>query len=542
MVKIFQLISLFIIFLSLNVGRMEAQNIVFTNAKTEKVQVYFNGAEIQQKADATLPKGASEVVITNIANLLDENTVQIKSTKNITILSVQFSNQEIAGYNKEYISEATRPIWDSIQVVEKQIAKNNILKNSLVKSVELLDKNQQLSGQTTHVSELSKLLEYYKNKRVELETQLKGTEKSTEELQKKLSELKFRMGTASSQNTNNRGKLILQVMNDAVGKVPFQVNYVTHQARWSPFYEIRSEQINTPIILKYNAAVNQNTGVDWNDVKLSLSSGYINERTQIPNLNTWFIDYQNQPSAQPVLRRQAAFKKNMETQELVASEATYDVAELEDVGLNEAVAIGETQLNVVFDIDLPYTILSNGKKHSVFLKKMDIPAQYKYYAVPKYDSNAYLVSDVQNYGAYNLLSGEANLVFEQMYVGKTYINTQNNEKLILSLGKDKKINISRKLVSQNTENKSFSSRKVQTFTYEISVTNTKKEAIEIELEDQIPVSTNKDIKVNLTASDNASLTKENGKLKWLIALKPNENKKIRFTYEVEFNKDMNVRM
>ncbi len=533
----------------LSFSKLKAQTPVFANAKAEKVQLYFNGAEIQQTANVNLPKGTSEVVVMNVANHLDENSVQIKSTAKVTILSVRFTNQSIEGFDNEYVSESVRPIRDSIQLVEKEIEKNRILKNATLKSVELLDKNQQLSGNNVNTAELSKLLEYYKSKRYELENQLTQINDQAQKLQKKLSSLKFRMGTASSQNANNRGKLVLQVLNEAAGKVPFQLNYVSYQARWSPFYEIRSEKVNAPITLKYNADVSQNTGVDWNDVKLSLSSGYINQHTQAPTVNPWFISsrkdniyLQNAPMAATNARRErAAFEKNIQTMELSDVEVAKEEIILEDKSLDDVVIVGETHFNVVFDIDLPYSILSNGKKHSVSLKNIEIPATYQYYVAPRYDTGAYLVGNIQDYGKYNLLPGEANLIFEGMYVGKTTISPERaDEKLVLSLGRDKRISTQRKKIAQNTENKSFSSKKVQTFTYEISVQNNKKENISIELEDQIPISTEKEIKVTLTEANGAIFDKEKGTLKWNLTLKPNENQKVRFVYQIESDKDVIV--
>lgn len=533
----------------LSFSKLKAQTPVFANAKAEKVQLYFNGAEIQQTANVNLPKGTSEVVVMNVANHLDENSVQIKSTAKVTILSVRFTNQSIEGFDNEYVSESVRPIRDSIQLVEKEIEKNRILKNATLKSVELLDKNQQLSGNNVNTAELSKLLEYYKSKRYELENQLTQINDQVQKLQKKLSSLKFRMGTASSQNANNRGKLVLQVLNEAAGKVPFQLNYVSYQACWSPFYEIRSEKVNVPITLKYNADVSQNTGVDWNDVKLSLSSGYINQHTQAPTVNPWFISsrkdniyLQNVPMAATNARRErAAFEKNIQTMELSDVEVAKEEIILEDKSLDDVVIVGETHFNVVFDIDLPYSILSNGKKHSVSLKNIEIPATYQYYVAPRYDTGAYLVGNIQDYGKYNLLPGEANLIFEGMYVGKTTISPERaDEKLVLSLGRDKRISTQRKKITQNTENKSFSSKKVQTFTYEISVQNNKKESISIELEDQIPISTEKEIKVTLTEANGAIFDKEKGTLKWNLTLKPNENQKVRFVYQIESDKDVIV--
>lgn len=527
-----------VVALPLFISKMNAQTPIFTSAKADKAQLYFNGAEIQQTVSVNLPKGASEVVIMNVANHLDEKSIQIKSISSASILSVQFTNQPIMGYDNEYVSQSIRQIRDSIQMLEKDIEKNRILKNATTKSIELLDKNQQLSGGNINTSELSKLLEYYKTKRYELEKQIVTITEEDNKLRKKINALKFRLGTSSSQNADNKGKIILQVLNETAGKVPFQLNYITYQARWMPFYEVRSEKIGASILLKYNASVSQNTGVDWNNVKLSLSSGYINQQTQSPTMYPWFIGIRENVPASP-MRKRAAFTKNMETMELSAIEVSKEEDVLEEKSLEELVTIGETQLNVVFDIDVPYNILSNGKKHNVSLKNIEIPATYQYYVAPKYDLGAYLVGNIENYGKYNLLSGEAILIFEGMYVGKTTINPENaNEKLKLSLGRDKKIVTERKLISQKTENKSLSSKKTQTFVYEISVQNNKKESVAIDVEDQVPISTEKEIKVSVIESGGAVFDKEKGSLKWKLNLKPNENQKVRFSFQIESDKDV----
>lgn len=526
----------------LSINILQAQAPVFTSAKAEKVQLYFNGAEIEQKATASLPKGHSEIIVMNVADYLDQNSVQIKSIPEVTILSVQFSNQRIEGYNNEHISEIARPIRDKIENTKNEIQKSNILKQTILKSIELLDANKQISGQNMNTSELSKLLGFYKTKRFELQIQLKDIDNEIDILNKKLNELQFQLRNVSSQNIKNQGKFILQVMNEKEGNVPFQFNYVTSRAQWSPFYEVRSEKINAPIKLKYNASIVQNTGVDWHNVKLSLSSGYVSQQTQAPTLNTWIIEaHNNSQRTKRALLQRAAFEKNMETMELEAVDSESSKEILEEKSLENVVVIDQKQLNVVFDIHLPYTILSNGKKHSVSLKNIEMTANYSYFSVPKYDLSAFLIGNIEDYGKYNLLSGEANLIFEGMYVGKTTIYPDKaDKKLTLSLGKDKQIALERKLISQNTENKSFSSKKVQTFTYEISIKNNKREAISIEIQDQVPVSINKDIKVSPIETQSATFDKEKGTLKWILHLKPNDYQTIRFSFQVESDKDVSV--
>ena len=211
---------------------------------------------------------------------------------------------------------------------------------------------------------------------------------------------------------------------------------------------------------------------------------------------------------------------------------------LEDSSVNQYTTMQENMLHVSFDIDLAYDILSNGKPHSVTMKEIKMPAKFQYYAAPKLEKEAFLLAEISDYGQYNLLPGEANIIFEGMYIGKTYLNAnQTQDTLQLSMGRDKKIAIKREKVVDKSGTKFLSSNKEQTFTYDITVRNNKKERIAMVLKDQIPLSSDEKIEIELLDKDGAKLNKETGVLTWQIKLEPNESKKFRISYRVKYPKD-----
>jgi uncharacterized protein (TIGR02231 family) len=206
--------------------------------------------------------------------------------------------------------------------------------------------------------------------------------------------------------------------------------------------------------------------------------------------------------------------------------------------MGDYTAINENQLNVSFDIDIPYDILSNGKAHSVALKEIKLPASYKYYAAPRVDKEAFLLAEINDYSKYNLLSGEANIIFEGLYVGKTNINpNQTSDTLSLGMGRDKKISIKREKVVDKSGTKFLSSYKEQTFTYDIILRNNKKEDVQMTLKDQYPLSTDKDITIDLLDNGKAKVNSETGILTWELKLSSNETRKIRISYKVRYPKD-----
>ncbi|NJM79060.1 MAG: DUF4139 domain-containing protein [Flavobacterium sp.] len=523
-----------------------AQKPIFTTAKVNAATVYVNSAELSQATSVTLPKGTSEIVIKNVADYLNESTVQINAPKNITVLSVQFTKNYISEYEIDESNPTIKKVRDSIELVTKEISKVNNQRTSYSKTIELLDKNQQIAGGNAalSVTELMKLVDYYNAKRTELSnlvnTYLEKESKLKEEVAKLNSKLEI---NTQKEEKTSKGKLIIQVMNELAGTVDLDINYLTQGAYWQPFYDLRAENISSPIDMLYKGQVTQNTGIDWKKVKLTLSSGNPNQSNVAPILSAWFLrfgysnyGYKNDLQLNTIQSRSPLAMA--EKDRLAKEQANKRSIVLEESTISNHTTISENQLNVTFDIDISYDILSNGKAHSVALKEIKLPASYKYYAVPKVEKEAFLLAEINDYSKFNLLPGEANIIFEGTYVGKTFINANaTSDTLNLSMGRDKKISIKREKVVDKSGTKFLSSYKEQIFTYDLIVRNNKKETINMILKDQYPISTDKEITIELLEKDKAITNEETGVLTWKIDLKTNETKKFRISYKVRYPKD-----
>ena len=534
-----------------------AQKPIFTTAKVKSATVYFNAAELSQTTSVNLPAGTSEIVIKNVADYLDENTVQIGAPSSVTVLSVQFTQNYISEYEIDETNPTIKKVRDSISWTEKEIKKIQIDVYSNQQTIALLDGNQNVAGANSglNVAELMKLVDYYKAKRTELDNNIVALKEKETKLGQKLSALKSKLEiNTQKEEKNSKGKLIIQVMNEIAGLVNLDINYITNNASWQPFYDLRADNVNSPINMMYKAQVTQWTGIDWKKVNLTLSSGNPNQNNQAPILSSWFLRYQQDLDyGFDDIRRsfRDGDKKLNQVQERVVGYSrakkelsdgiSYDTLSNGKIiarSINDYTNIQENQLNVSFDIDIPYDILSNNKPHSVALKDIKLPATYKYYAAPRVEKEAFLLAEINDYSKYNLLPGEANIIFEGLYVGKTYINTnQTSDTLNLSMGRDKKVSIKREKVVDKSGTKFLSSKKEQTFTFDITVRNNKKEMVNMLLKDQYPLSTDKEIEVELLESNNAKENKETGILTWDLKLSPNETKKIRISYKVKYPKD-----
>lgn len=522
-----------------------AQKPLFTTAKTQGATVYFSGAELQHSAQLNLPVGNSEIVIKNVADYINESTLQIKAPKSVTVMSVQFTKNYISEYEIDESNPTIKKVRDSIEIVKKEIKKVQIQIYSYQQTIGLLDTNQQVGGANSglNTAELMKMVEYYKAKRIELDNQIEAFKEKETKWNKTLANLNARLQlNTAKEEKMSKGKLVLQVLNEVAGNVTLNFSYITNNAGWKPMYDLRANSIKDPIQLLYKAQVWQTTGIDWKKIKMSLSSGNPNQSNEAPLQQAWFLRYQTNRLEEVVVQGYRATSNTYTLNDAVKKEYKYtDTTDTDgefDNGIDDYTQISESQLNVTFDIDIPYDVLSNGKMHSVSLKEIQIPATYKFYSAPRLEKEAYLLAKIDNYGQYNLLPGEANIVFEEMNVGKTFINPeQTGDTLSLSMGRDKKISIKREKVVDKSGTKFLSSYKEQTFTYDITIRNNKKEEINMTLKDQYPLSSDKDITIELLEDGKASVNPETGFMTWDLKLAPNESKKIRISYKVRYPKD-----
>ncbi|MCR4602249.1 MAG: mucoidy inhibitor MuiA family protein [Prevotella sp.] len=190
-----------------------------------------------------------------------------------------------------------------------------------------------------------------------------------------------------------------------------------------------------------------------------------------------------------------------------------------------------------FEIRQPITLVSDGKVTVTEVGRYQLPATYQYVGVPRADKEAFLVADATGWQTYNLLEGEANVYFDNSFIGKTILDPNvPSDTIHFSLGRDNSIRIQRTKVAEKSSRKLLASSQEQDMTWRITVKNTRNENITMTLKDQIPVSQNSDITVTTEELSGGSLDKETGFVTWLISLVPNEQKEIIVHYRVKYPK------
>ncbi|MCQ2193279.1 MAG: mucoidy inhibitor MuiA family protein [Paludibacteraceae bacterium] len=190
--------------------------------------------------------------------------------------------------------------------------------------------------------------------------------------------------------------------------------------------------------------------------------------------------------------------------------------------------------NVVSPVPGKNSVPDDGADHEMLVEDININAEYTYHAVPKLSKDVYLVASIPNWKDLDLQDGAVKLFLNNMFMGESFINArQTEDTLLLSVGVDKELAVERKDMRTYSSKNLLKTSNKEERDWQITIKNNKQTAVRISVEDQYPVSTNSDVKVELVNNGGAKVNAEEGKLTWVLNLKPGEKKELRFSYTVK---------
>lgn len=518
-----------------------SQQQVKVESKVSEATVFLNQAQITRNISTKIPAGSSQLVLKGLSAYLDPRSVQVAGTASIIITGVRHQQNYLSDHD---MPKEVKTLRDSVDYYTSRIKESKDIVEVLAKEENMVISNQVIGGKDNNltVTELSSMADFFRRRLLNIRKSKMAEASKSRGYNERLNIVRKQLNELQSFYRKNTSEVVVEVQSKLAGRVNLSVTYVVGNAGWQPVYDIRSEGVGTPMKINHKANVYQNTGVNWDNVKLKLSTTNPRLGSVKPELGNWYLDF-----PRPIVYNQSKGKAagvKVESR-VMAAEPMIEVAD-EDM-LAKVVTTAdytqtvETTLATVFDISLPYSIASTGKPLAVDIQAHSIDAEYIYSVVPKLDRDAFLLAKIADWGEYDLMPGEANVFFEGTYVGKTYVNPgRSADTLSLSLGRDKRIVVEREKLKDFTSKKLVGTNKKESYSYEISVKNTRNRTIELIVEDQVPISSNSEIEVEILDAGGAVYDKIKGKLTWKLLLKPGESQKVRYLFEVKYPKNKTV--
>jgi uncharacterized protein (TIGR02231 family) len=545
-------ITCFLFFLASTAQKKDTIQIPST---LNKATVYYGyGADLQHAAKANLKSGVQTIVINNVSLYPDINTIQLSCPEYATILS--FSHRIY------YIPPIPKPLpnhkksFDTISQLQKTAAwffNQAAVNEDVINRTTRLIENNFITPDKKNISseELIKLTAFYTDKISLLKQRNYDISVKRDSINQKIEEINNRLQLLDQlayESTPSKpvGQLILQVMSKEAGLADFDCSYFTRNAGWIPNYDIRVKTIDNTFKLVYKAMVSQTTGLDWSGVKLTLSTSNPNMNNNSPMLYPIYMQLYTPVLYQTLVRSTNEVAVTNAAPQMFKDEVEYAdntkslkmLAKESDV--SNYLQLSESQLNINYEIELPYDIPTDGMAYSVNIKEEKIDVIYQHLSIPKLDNDAFLVAKITQWSELNLLPGQSNIIMDNVYLGKSYLDPNiTSDTLQLSLGRDKRVVVERKTIKQTLGQRKGDQRQ-NFYTYEITIRNNKKQAIALNLQDQYPISRDKQIEVTLKDDGGATVDPETGFMNWEIKLAPGETKKVRFSYQVKYPKDKQI--
>jgi len=552
--------------IAISCTHLYAQDTARVDATINNATVYFGyGAELTHESKAKVDANTRIIVISQLSTSVDVNSLQISVPEDVALLSQRYA----VFYPTVPPMAKTREVErmeDSILLLQKDIGRiDNLIvidQEILTKTGLLIETTINTSGNKTVTSEeVLKLLEYYNAKIEKSKTSIYNHRQTINAQNLKIAEIRKRIAAITAVTPIKQrpyGQVFLQVMCKRVAEIPVNLSYYTANAGWTAMYDVRVNSKTNKVKMVYKASLTQTTGLDWKKTKLTLSTGTPNFGVTAPVLTPWYLqlyvpgiytDLQRRAAAGNAQRNiiQSFDDKNLAEEVVVTGNGQYktksviDEKTIDPSTLQQYTTLNEGQLNTNYEIDLPYDIASDGQLNSVTIKDQEITCTLKNYAVPRMDKEAYLLAEVPDWQNLDLLPGDANIIMDDTYIGKSVIDPNTTaDTLNLSLGRDKRVAVKRSLIKELSSLKTSGKESKQLFTYEILVKNNKVTDVNLLLKDQFPLSNIKEVIVTLEDGSEAMVNTETGVLTWKLELKPGESKKVRFSYSVKYPKDKKI--
>lgn len=323
---------------------------------------------------------------------------------------------------------------------------------------------------------------------------------------------------------------------------------------------VLDKESNDPIpgvnVIVKGTTIGTTTDMDGNySIKIPNYANYLTylfvgmKKKTLP-INNSIMDVTLEPSVQEleeVVVGYGSEKKNFISRALSGKVAGVDIDNTSDREKKDRESIPiqtrqeRQQTTVSFEIEMPYTIKSDGKNYVVDMDTYNVPSTYQHYCVPMIDNDAFLIANIKDWEKYNFLDGEANIYFEDTYIGKTILDLNNaSDTLKISLGRDKSVSVNRAKIQELTSKQFIGSKKEETRAWNTTVKNNKAQKINMVLLDQVPVSTVDDIEVDVENKSGAQLNNDKGEIKWKFTLEPGSSKEFELRYSVKYSKQRDL--
>jgi uncharacterized protein (TIGR02231 family) len=534
--------------------------------QVKKATVFLSGAQVFRESKTTqIKKGVNEVIIKDVSPQLNQQQLQATAKGNFMILDVQYQTEYIAPVSSppvivpEKINKEINLLNDTLLYISFEKERIQSKLNNLNEEKRMVTQNQLIKsgGISDTLPEFREIVEFYRSKLDEINELIHTWKVKQHKVGARETKFRARLNELNNYARNvgqpakparTRYHILVTTYADVATSGRIEVNYLVPNAGWIPAYDLRANNTTDPMTITYKAHVYQNSGENWKNVNLTLSTYNQNCFSTKPTTGIWRLDYTaNKPrigggiQAQDQKFASQNFSSQVEMEaykeDMQRTNPGYQFQQ-QFVSIKNMAEISQNFSNVEFKVKLPYSIKADGSQKLMVVTNEKVDANFYHYMLPRANKNAFLLAKIGDWENLSLLPGKANIYFNHTIVGSTHIDPSiMSDTMELTMGRDQGVVATRKKIDEVHDKANFGKHIVKTYTFEIEVKNTSRSEIFLELQDQIPVTKNEEIIIELVDAAGGGLNEHTGKLTWDLHLKPGEKSIIQFSYSVEHDKE-----
>ncbi len=496
--------------------------------KLKTVTVYNQKARMEYEGVLSLPVGLIKLIFTDLPASVDMGSIQLSlADPSVSIENIYVSQNYLK--TKDTSPEIAR-LAQRIDSLQKIYNLATQAKGILEEEEALLSSNKQVYSEQSGVTanNLQELLTFFREELTRIRSGKAVQSERIGQTQGAISVIQKQIENLSRGNQKSVIEIAVDLKVKKAISIDYNLSMMANGASWAALYDVRATSPDQPLKLNFRAAVWQSTGENWDNVKLLLS-------TAQPALNN------QQPVLEPRFARLLVAKIDTV---ITFDPVTYgESLQVVKTGDEEEVWSDKVYnlTSSTFTLANNQTIPSDGGSHYLMIRELTIPAKIQHYAVPRSSPHVYLLAEIINNGDYDLQSGTARIFNGSTFIGETHLNIETlSDTLQISLGIDQDIYVKRERRDFGA-NQGLGAYRQETFNFYIGIRNNKTIPIEVKLLDQIPISTDKRVEINLLEKDNANYNAGRGELTWQVRCQPGNTETRSFSYRVKYPKDEIVR-
>ncbi len=385
------------------------------------------------------------------------------------------------------------------------------------------------------------LMDFLHNERTGADAQVYALNKKKREVEGNISWIKRELGIMKG-GTRSGNRVAIACAVESAGDLTLDLTYIIRGTNWVPEYRISFDPEEKQVSLVYNARIQQTTGEDWKGVDVTLSTAAPHAGAAPPKLLPHYLSkltmgYKRSPTGQleeQLVGRTAPAVADAEALHVRGGRADHIEAQ-----------VASSEFAASFLVPARVDLESGADSKRIRITEGTMPAELSLYTAPRLRDDVFVKGLVTNLLGAPILAGEAEVYIysdapgggkSSTFVGRQQVFTfADGQEFPLHLGVDQNIKITHKLEKREHVEKEGKKWKKIRYHYLVTLENFKKEAAEIVLQDRIPVSTMKEVKVEkVDFSLKPDEKREDGIVTWNLKPAAGEKVEIRISYTIAF--------